>query len=104
MTLEKLMAETDNLSFYHKVLLPCVAALMVGTGGLQIAMIRSMAEVQKDIKYLTDRQNGSYSATQATSDWRYQGMIDAEQNKRMDGFEIQIKSHATQLYNLRAKE
>jgi hypothetical protein len=104
MTLEKIMTSTDNLSFYHKVLLPCVAALMVATGGLQITMIRSMAEVQKDIKYLTDRQNGTYTATQATSDWRYQGMVDLEQNKRMDSFETQLKSHATQLYNIRSSQ
>lgn len=98
------MASTDNLSFYHKVLLPCLVASMLGMGATQIVLLQSTARLEEKVNVLNINISGAYTNSQASSDWKYQQMIDAEQNKRMDALEIQIKSHATQIYNIRKAE
>ncbi len=94
------MDQVSN-DFYNKILLPGLLAAMIGLCGSQIYLITSIAEMKAQIQFLSDEQKTIYTTGQASSDWRYQQMIDAEQTKRMDAIEVQVKSQATQIYNIR---
>lgn len=102
--LGKIMAGTDNLSFYHKVLLPGLLAVLMGMAATQVMLLQSVARLEEKVTVLSQVAAGAYTISQADGDRRLQAMVDAEQNKRMDAFEVQLKSHGTQIYNIRSEQ
>jgi hypothetical protein len=102
--LKNIVEDTDNLSFYHKVLLPGLLVVLVGLAGTQIALLQSVARLEEKVNALTVLSGSMYTHAQAQSDWRYQAMVDAEQMKKIDSLEIQVKSHATQIHNIRKEQ
>lgn len=104
MTVSQAVQNSDNLSFYHKVLLPGLLLVLAGMAGSQVYLIQSIAEIKTQITYLSENQKNQYSMRDAANDWKYQSNIDSGQDKRMDSLELQIKSHATQIYNIRKSE
>lgn len=98
------MNSTDNASFYHKVLLPGLLAVLLGMAGTQVMLLQSIARLEEKVTNLSRITAGAYTVMQAESDRKYQNVIDSEQNKRMDALEVQIKSHATQIYNIRSSQ
>ena len=96
-----MMAATDNLSFYHKVLLPGLLIVLVGMGGTQVMVLQSIARLEEKVSNLTAHSQGMYSSSQAVSDWKLQERMDGDQNKRLDSLEVISKSQSTQLHNIR---
>lgn len=84
--------DTDNLSFYHKVLLPGLLLVLAGMGGSQIYLIQAVVRLETQMEVLQSMSLNRYTSKDAEADWKLQKLKDQQQDNDISALENLIKT------------